>query len=72
MLFAISALIQEKQAQKYCFDQCGKIIIGGLDDATLGPCFPCRQEDCPFEFKRTSEPVGDVDGIPVYIRRLID
>ena len=72
MLFAISAMMQEKEAKKYCFDKCGKILIGGLDDAEFGPFFPCREESCPYELKRTSVPMGEVKGEPVYVRRLID
>ena len=72
MLFAISAMMQEKQAIKYCFGECGKILVGGLDEAHLGPCYPCRQDDCPYEMKRTSVPMGEVQGEPVYVRRLID
>ena len=68
-LFGVSPLIQKKEVDKYCFDICGKVLVGGLGCDETGPLFPCRQEDCPYEDKRTPFlwTTKDTDGSDVQI-----
>lgn len=77
-IFAL--LPTEKQIETinaWCFRKCGQIIFGGLT-MDLGDegspveleCFACRTVDCPVVDREIDEPVGDMDGDPVYIRKL--
>lgn len=69
MIYAVSPIIQEKEVTKYCFGECMKIIIGGVEDTELGPLCPCREDDCPYEEKHT-EVIGTVKGEKVCVRKL--
>ena len=69
-LFAVVLGLQRPEIEQYCFHDCGKIIVGGLDDKQLGSLLPCRQETCPFLDKEMAEPFGEVDGETVYLRKL--
>jgi len=52
-IYAVSEGAQSKEAERYCFKECGKVIAGALD--IMGGAFwPCRTEPCPFEEKRIS------------------
>ncbi len=68
LLFTIPE--QEKMINKHCFGDCGKIICAGLDDKDLGPMFPCRIKDCPHKEQDTDDSIGDVDGDPIFLRKL--
>lgn len=68
-------MMQEKEVNYYCFDKCGKVLVGGLDGGDdVGPLFPCKVDDCPHEDKRTDFIMSfkDTDGsdIQVAIRKL--
>ena len=52
-LYVVSPLAQKEEVDRYCFKDCGQIIIGGID--ILGaPFCPCRTEACPYEEKSIS------------------
>lgn len=46
MIYAVSPSAQKEQIDKWCFKECGKIIVGGLIicDALF---LPCREKNCP-------------------------
>jgi len=73
-LFGIVSLLkyQNELVGKYCFDICGKLIIGGIRDVDIGCMFVCQQlpEDCMCFDKQTDNPLGEVNGRPVYLRKL--
>ena len=46
-LYLVSLGAQEKLITKYCFGDCGHIIVGGVN--LMGGAFlPCRTEKCPY------------------------
>jgi len=58
---------------KRCFGTCGKILIGAIDlGEDLGACFPCRQDVCPYEDKRTPVLGTLSDGEEFCVRKLQD
>lgn len=61
---------QDKLITKYCFGDCGKVICAGIDGEVFGPIFPCRQKECPHLDKEIDEPIGDINGHPLFIRKL--
>ena len=63
---------QKKIIKNYCFPKCGRLTIRGIDVPFTGPMFPCKvpAEECPRFDKEMDEPMGDVDGVPVFIRKL--
>jgi len=70
-IYALAVMIpeQEQIITKHCFGDCGKIIIGGVE--IEGVAFAvCRTSDCPYLDRQMDEPMGDVDGSPVYVRKL--
>ena len=52
-LYLVSPLANKKEVDKYCFKECGEILVGGVDfmDAHW---LPCRTEKCPYEEKHQS------------------
>jgi len=69
MIFGICT-IQKELVKKYCFEECGQILIGGLDGGDmLGSLYPCNEKICPHEEKRLK--LGKLDnGEIVYLRKL--
>jgi len=63
---------QEKIIDNHCFGTCKKIIVGGINDKELGSLMVCRTpaKDCPQFDKEMEEPLGDINGVPVFIRKL--
>jgi hypothetical protein len=63
---------QEKIIDAHCFKTCGKIIVGGITDKELGALMVCRtpKDQCPHLDKEMDEPFGEVNGEPVFIRKL--
>ena len=63
---------QQKIIDDHCFGTCGKIIVGGIHCDGIGLLMVCRipAKDCPQLDKEMDEPVGDVNGDPVFIRKL--
>jgi hypothetical protein len=74
-LFGIPAMIAEQDAivKKYCFDICGKLVIGGIDGGdVIGCLYVCQQspDNCMCFDRQTEKPVGEVEGKLIYIRKL--
>jgi len=65
-------LSQQEIINAHCFITCGKIIMGGINDIDLGPLMVCRtpKDQCPQFDKEMDEPFGEVNGDPVFIRKL--
>jgi hypothetical protein len=71
LVFSIDS--QRQVIDKYCFGECGRVLFAGMDGGDgIGALIPCSVDDCPFEEKRTDEPIGDINGRPVFIRKLIE
>jgi len=69
MIFGICT-IQKELVKKYCFGECGQILVGGLDGGDiLGSLFSCNKKKCPYEEKRVK--LGKLDnGEVVYLRKI--
>jgi hypothetical protein len=63
---------QKKIIDGHCFGTCKKIIVGGIHCEGIGPLMVCRtpSKDCPQFDKEMDESIGEVDGDPVFIRKL--
>ncbi len=63
---------QKGAIDKYCFRECGKIIVGAITDEQFGAMMVCRTDadKCPCLEKEMDEPFGDVNGENVYLRKL--
>ena len=63
---------QQKIIDDHCFGTCKKIIVGGVHCEGIGSLMVCRTsaKECPQFDKELDEPVGDVNGDPVFIRKL--
>lgn len=75
MIYGVNPFIQSQQPiiDRRCFGSCGKILCGAVDLGDgLGACFPCRQEICPYEDKRTPVLGTLSDGEEFCVRKLVD
>lgn len=63
---------QKKIISKHCFGTCGKIICGFVYDKELGELAICRteKENCPHLDSQMDEPIGEVQGDNLYLRKL--
>ncbi len=63
---------QKEIISKHCFGTCGKIILGAIMDKELGELAVCRtpKEECPQLDNQMEEPIGEVRGEPIYLRKL--
>ncbi len=61
IIYLISPLANKEESEKYCFKECGKIIVGGIDFMDA-PWLPCREQLCPYEDKHLSMGVGEIQG----------
>ena len=81
-LYGVSPLMQRDEVGRYCFGECGKILVSGgfaliqltrlgpvLDSDVTGPLFPCEHDDCPFEDGRTGSLwiSKDIDGADIEV-----
>jgi len=69
--YATVWMAQAVEINKYCFGECGKANISLVMDEQLGGLSTCNVEKCPFLDKQIDEPVGEVEGDNVYLRKLI-
>lgn len=67
MIFALHP-VQQELIDKYCFGECGQILIGGIVDTEAGAMFPCHEKVCKYEEKRLK--FGKVNNEICYIRKL--
>lgn len=72
-IYALAVGIKEQEAiiNEHCFGTCGKIIVGGIVLGE-GQFMPCRtpKEQCPRFDKEMDEAVGEINGDPVFVRKL--
>jgi hypothetical protein len=72
-LYCIPMMVktQKEPLDKYCFGSCGKISMGAIEIAEVGPCWVCTHDDCPHE-KGHTDIIGSsgMTGEPVCIRGL--
>lgn len=63
---------QKKIIDDHCFGTCKKIIVGGINCEGMGSLMVCRTpaKECPQFDKEIDEPIGEVGGDPVIIRKL--
>ncbi len=69
MIYGLVCNAQQDLIDKYCFKECRKIICGGITDGLIAPMWPCREETCPHEEKR-SPVMGEVNGEEFKLRKL--
>lgn len=71
-LFAVVFEMQQAQISAWCWGAgCGGGLCGAID---LGQftAVPCRTSPCPHLDREMTEPCGEVDGEPVYLRKLAE
>ena len=63
---------QKEIISKHCFGTCGKIICGAIMSDSCGELAVCRtpKEQCPCLDKQMDESIGEVQGEPIYLRKL--
>lgn len=63
---------QAEIIDKHCFGTCKKIICGAMAMDGIGEMGVCRthKENCPRFEAEMQIPIGDVNGEPVFIRKL--
>ena len=57
----------------HCFGDCGRIILGGVDGGDdLGLLLVCRTPaaECPHMDREMDKPIRDVQGDPIFLRKL--
>ena len=73
-LYGLVLMIPDQRAiiEEYCFPLCGRLQVGGMDDPITGPMFACPvpADECPRYDGEMEEPMGEVDGHTVYVRKL--
>lgn len=70
-LYGLVMMMQEKTITDICFWKCGKVLFAGADGGEgIGPLFLCRSGKCAYLDKQMDEPLGDIDGDPLYLRKL--
>jgi len=73
VLYLVSHDMQSEEINKFCFRDCGKILIGAVEISGLA-FLPCNTEDCPFlEKQMEAEPItfDEIVYKNVYIRKLV-
>lgn len=72
-LYAVPCVPFQPFAADLCWGSCGKGIVGAID-IPMGnggiACIACRQDDCPHLDRQMDDSMGDVNGEPVYLRKL--
>ena len=70
MIFHIPA--QREIIDRICFGECKRILFGAAVDNEIGELCLCRIDaaNCPAFDRELNEPCGDVNGEPLYIRKL--
>ena len=68
MIYAVSLGAQKELIEKYCFDLCKKICIGGII-IEGGDFLPCREKICRYSEKEMILE-GKIDGEGVTVRKL--
>lgn len=64
---------QQAIIDKHCFGTCGKVIVGAINAGDqIGMVFPCRTpaSKCPQFDREMDEPIGDINGDPLFIRKV--
>ena len=51
-LFLLPYAPQKESIDRYCFNECGEIIINQIITFEGVACSVCRKDDCPYEEKR--------------------
>lgn len=71
-LFALVFELQKDIIKTRCFQECGRIIFGCAQDTEYGVYGLCRQPaaECPALDREMDEPMGEVRGEPIYLRKL--
>ncbi len=70
-LYGILFPHQRAQIKEWCWGKCGLEQIGAVD---IGPALViiCQQGDCPHLDKELGEPMGEIAGRPLFLRKLLD
>lgn len=68
-LYAIIFPFQKAQITAWCWGACGFGQIGAID---IGPtaAIICQEVECPHLDRQMDESMGEVDGRPVFMRKL--
>jgi len=70
MLYAIIFEAQKEQITKWCWGPgCGKAVVGAVD-LGIASAIVCRHDECPHLDKQMDEPMCEVQGEPVTLRKL--
>ena len=70
MIYAVSPFAQKELVKKFCFGECGKILLGAVE-LCGGSFFLCRHDLCEYEEARTPV-LGNLDNEDVCVRKLLE
>lgn len=70
-IYGVIFSLDQSAAKEWCYGKCDKVLIG-IMNLDGHPIIPCQAEasECPAFESETNEPIGEVDGDLVYIRKL--
>lgn len=71
MIYGLVLMLQQAEIERYCFGECGNVIIGGIDTDVAGPLVPCKRDECLHE-EATTPVMGTsaLTGEEIKIRKL--
>jgi len=71
MLYAVVFEFQKEQIDAWCWGSCGGGLAGAVDLGEYGGAVCCRRASCPHLDRQMDEPMGDVQGELVTLRKLL-
>ena len=69
-LYAVIFELQKDQISEWCWGSCGYGICGAVDFEPFS-AVPCRHSPCPHVEREMDEPMGEVNGESIYLRKLL-
>lgn len=61
MMFCLIVQAQKAEVEKYCFKDCGKILIGSGYAKGVGELGLCNEDVCPYMEKQMDESLWEID-----------
>lgn len=73
--YLLSFDIQRDEIDKYCFDECKKILFGCWKELEIKPgkimtFMLCKSDECPFLKNQSDEPLASDEESDYYLRAL--
>lgn len=72
-LFGVVFPFQKAQISALCWgERCGKGQLGAIQVDEGVQAIPCREQSCPYSVKEMEDPIGEVSGESLYLRKLME